>query len=150
MCWTLAEQWTRGVHVPQTDILLLLALRLASTCALSRGPSSLFVAFVFRKPFDPAPLSPLSKLVLFYPLPIGFKVLTNLACGLVFMSVLNFVTFQYVSYIRPTPFWYCDVSRSKSFRLPTLIKIITYAVHLVIILCILLNWWEQHWPRHHW
>jgi len=88
------------VHVPQTDILLLLALRIASTCALFRGPSSSFVAFVFRKPFDPAPLSSLSKLVLFYPLPIVFKVLTNLVCGMVFISVLNFVTFQYVSYVR--------------------------------------------------
>ena len=88
------------MHVLQTDILLLLALKLSSTCALFRGPSSSFAAFVFRKPFDPAPLSPLSKLVLFYLLPIVFKVLTNLVCGLVFMSVLNFVTFHYVSYVR--------------------------------------------------
>lgn len=54
------------------------------------------MAFVSRKPFDLAPLSPLSKLVLFYPLPIIFKALTKFVCGLVFMSILNFVKFHFV------------------------------------------------------
>jgi hypothetical protein len=43
------------------------------------------VAFISRKPFDRAPLPAQSKLVLFYPLPIVFKVLINLVCGLVFI-----------------------------------------------------------------
>jgi hypothetical protein len=88
--WTVAKRRTGGAYVPQTDGLLRLTLWLASTLALCRGSFWVsFAVFVSNKPRDPVSSPPLSELVLFYPLPILFKIVTTLVSGPVLVLILK-------------------------------------------------------------